>query len=166
MAAADQFCLDCQQLRHHPLLRRCAPHGEGSILPALSAIMREPQKNEGLRLTFTTLRPVLCGEPPKLDHSCLLGMQFQTELHEAFPKVFQKSLRFHPVFEAHYKIISVPDDDDTAPSHLLAPDFDPKVGHVMQVDVRQQWRDYAPYTKGNFCLLKSPILRFEMGPRE
>src|SRR3954471_1691983 len=68
MAAADQFCLDCQQLRHHPLLRRCAPHGEGSILPALSAIVREPQKGEGLRLTFTTLLPVLSGEPPKLDH--------------------------------------------------------------------------------------------------
>ena len=41
------------------------------------------------------------------------------------------------VFEAHDKIISVSDDDDIAPSHLLAPDFDPKVEHVMQVDVRQ-----------------------------
>jgi hypothetical protein len=74
MAAADQFCLNCQQLRHHPLLRRLAPHCEGSIFPALSAIMREPQKGKGLRLTVTTLLPVLSGEPPELDHSRLLGM--------------------------------------------------------------------------------------------
>ena len=26
--------------------------------------------------------------------------------------------------------------------------------------------DHAPYTKGNFCRLRSPTLRFEVGPRE
>ena len=64
MLPADQFCPDWQQLRHYPLLRRSAPHREGSVLRRFPQITREPQKGKGLRLTFTTLPPVLSGDPP------------------------------------------------------------------------------------------------------
>src|ERR1700694_673186 len=71
---ADQFGLDCQQLRRHPLLCRCAPYSKGSIFPALPAVMRETQKGKGLRFSLSTPLPVLGGEPPKLDQSGLLGL--------------------------------------------------------------------------------------------
>jgi hypothetical protein len=69
-----QFCFKCMQLRHHALLRRFPPDDERSIAPALPAVVREAQKRKGLRLPFTTLLPILGGEPPKFDQSCFLWM--------------------------------------------------------------------------------------------
>ncbi len=69
-----QFCFNRVQLRHHALLRRFPPDDERPIAPALPAVMREAQECKGLRLSFTTLLPILGGEPPKLDQSCFLRM--------------------------------------------------------------------------------------------
>ena len=51
---------------------------------------------------------------------------------------------------------------------------DDAVMHFAQDDTESDWEKgssarrgaHAPYTRGNFCRLKCPILRFEMGPRE
>ena len=56
--------------------------------------MRKAQEREGLRLPYSTLLPILGGEPPKLDQSCFLRMEFQSELSQSFPKCFQESLGF------------------------------------------------------------------------
>jgi hypothetical protein len=72
--SAAQFCFKCVQLRHHAFLRRFPPDDECSIASALPAVMREAQERKGLRLSFTTPFPILCGEPPKLDQSCFLWM--------------------------------------------------------------------------------------------
>src|SRR5450631_3134786 len=164
MPPADQLCLNGQQLRHHPLLRRYTPHSECSIFPALPAIMREAQKRKGFRFPLTTLLPVLSGEPPKLDQSRLLGMSFEAELREPFPELFQESLRLHSAFEAHHQIIGVSDDCDIALRDFPAPDFDPQVEHIVQVDVRNQRRNHRPlrssYTRLRpLALLRHPRLQ-------
>src|SRR5215469_1867573 len=78
--AEAQLSLNGVQLGHHAFLRRFPPDGERSIAPALPAKVRETQKRKGLRLSFSTPFPILCGEPPKLDQSCFLRVQFQPEL--------------------------------------------------------------------------------------
>src|SRR5215470_1985969 len=70
--SATQFCFDCMQLCHHPLLRCFPPYDKGSIAPALPTVMGEAQKREGLRLALSTLLPVPSGEPPELNQPCLL----------------------------------------------------------------------------------------------
>src|SRR5262249_3816996 len=41
---------------------------------ALPTVVREAQERKGFRLSFTTLLPILGGEPPKFDQSCFLRM--------------------------------------------------------------------------------------------
>jgi hypothetical protein len=61
------------QLGHHALLRRFPPDGECSVAPSLPAVMRETQERKGLRFPFTTLLPILRGEPPKLEKERLVS---------------------------------------------------------------------------------------------
>ena len=133
-----QFCFQTTQLRHHPLARRFAPYDETAVAPPLPTVMREAQKREGLRLSLSSLHSAWGGEPPKLDQPSLFRVQFQAELRQALPEFLQETLGLRPALEAHHQIVGIPDDDDIAPSHFLAPGFDPQVEHLMQVDVRQQ----------------------------
>jgi hypothetical protein len=55
--------------------------------------MRKTQERKGFRLPFSTLLPILGGEPSKFDQSCFLRMEFQTELGQSFPKCCQFSQR-------------------------------------------------------------------------
>jgi hypothetical protein len=71
---AAQFCLDCVQLCHQPLLGRFPPDDEGPIAPALPAVMRETQEREGLRFSLSTCLPVLGGEPPELNQPRFVRM--------------------------------------------------------------------------------------------
>jgi hypothetical protein len=87
--------------------------------------MCETQKREGLRFSLPTPLPIQSGEPPKLDQPGLFRIEFQTELRQAFPEFFQKSLRLGSVFEAHHQIVGIPDDNHIALSHFPAPDLDP-----------------------------------------
>jgi len=137
--AEAQLSLNGVQLGHHALLRRFPPDGERSIAPALPAKVREAQKRKGLRLPFSTPLSILCGEPPKLDQSCFLWMQFQPEFRQAFPKSLQELLGFHSVFEAYNQIIGIADDDYVPRSHFLAPSLDPQIESVVQVHVGEQW---------------------------
>ena len=61
---AAENCFKSMQLRHHPLLRRLAPDDECAGFLALPAVMREAQEREGLRLSLSTLLPVLSGQIP------------------------------------------------------------------------------------------------------
>jgi len=68
---------------------------------------------------------------PELYQPCLLGMQFQTELGQPFPKLPEKTFGFCPAFEAHDKIVGVADDNYLAHCHFLAPSFYPQVESVV-----------------------------------
>src|SRR5262245_53694276 len=115
---------DGSELRDHPLLRRNPPDNEWSA-GELATEMGKTQKREGLRFPFATPLPSSCSEPPKLDQSCFVRMQFQTELGQPFSKFFQEPLSFCPVLKAHHQIVGVTDNNDIASRHFLAPGFDP-----------------------------------------
>jgi hypothetical protein len=82
MHSSAELLLDFQQLGPHSFADRFALHGIAPV-PALPADMREPQKIGRLRLPFSSLFPVLLGEPPELT---------KTILHKnGFYKIFRRS---------------------------------------------------------------------------
>jgi len=87
MLPALQLGLDGFELGRHSLLRRNPPDDEGSVAVALPTIVSETQEREGFRFSLTTLLPVTGGEPPELDQSCLVRVQFQSELGQPLPKI-------------------------------------------------------------------------------
>src|SRR5262249_10157712 len=89
------------ELGNHPLFRRDPPDDEwsGGKLPTE---MGEAQKREGFRFPFATPTPISSSKPPEFDQSCLIRMQFQTELSQPFSKCFQKPFSFRPVLKAHH----------------------------------------------------------------
>src|SRR5262245_22986928 len=89
------------ELRDHPLLRRNPPDNEWPG-GELATEMGETQKRERLRFSFATPLPSSRSEPPELDQSCLVRMQFQTELCQPFSKFFQELLSVYPVLKAHH----------------------------------------------------------------
>src|SRR2546423_13784286 len=95
-----KLCLDEIELDKHPFLRRNAPDVEGSAAREVSTEMREPQKREGLRFSLTTPLSVSDGEPPELDQTCLVRMQFQTEPYQPFPKLRKEPLGVGSIFKA------------------------------------------------------------------
>src|SRR6201984_2289176 len=62
------------------------------------------------------------------------------------------------MFESRDTVIRVPDHDYVAGGVMFAPMPDPQVEDVMQVDVRQQWRDHCPLRSPYFRLRPFPVL--------
>ena len=52
-------------------------------------------------------------------------MQFQAELRQSFPELFQEALGIHPVLKTHHKVVGIADDDDVATRHFLTPGISP-----------------------------------------
>jgi len=125
MLPSLELSLDGFEFRDHPLLRRNPPDDEGSVLAALPTVVSETQEGEGLWFSLATLLPVSSGEPPELDQSCLVRVQFQTELCQPFPKLSDEQLGFSSVLKAHHKIVCVTDDDHIALRDFLTPGLDP-----------------------------------------
>ena len=71
MHAPTKLRLDFQQFGSHPLADRFALHGV-TPFPVLPADMRESQKVERIGLPFSSLFPVLLGEPPELNPARLV----------------------------------------------------------------------------------------------
>src|ERR1700686_3121512 len=134
--AFAELLLDLLQLCPHTLADRHAPYGEASV-PVFSADVRKAQKIERLRLAFSSSRSIFFGEPPELDQTRFVWMEFQPELRQPFPKVFQKTLCFRSVLEAQGEIIRITHGDRVSVCALSAPLVQPEIEGVMQVDVRQ-----------------------------
>src|SRR6516164_3307295 len=104
----------------------------------MSTEMREPQKRKGLGFSLATPLSIPDGEPPELDQTRLVRMQFQTEPYQPFPKLHEEPLGVGPVLKTHHKIVGIADDDDIAACHFLAPGLNPQVENIMQVHVGEQ----------------------------
>jgi len=82
---ALKLSLNGFELRDHPLLRRNPPDDEGSIGEPPTEVGKA-QECEGLWFSLSTLLPVSSGKAPEFDQSCLVRIQFQTELGQPLPK--------------------------------------------------------------------------------
>ena len=125
MLPESKLGLDGFELRDPPLLRRNPPDDEWSG-GELATEMGETQKRERFRFPLTTPLPSSRSEPPELDQSCFVRMQFQTELCQPFSKFLQEPLSLCPVLKAHHQIVGVTDDNHIASRPFLAPGFDPQ----------------------------------------
>ena len=85
MLPALKLSLNGFELRDHSLLRRDPPDDESSV-GELPTEVGEAQECEGLWFSLSTLLPVSSGKAPEFDQSCLVRIQFQTELGQPLPK--------------------------------------------------------------------------------
>src|SRR5260370_11557744 len=78
--ASSEFVFCLAQLRLHPLTNRLPQHRVVTVASRLPADMREAKEGERFRLPFSALFPCSGREPPELQKSRFVGMQFQAEL--------------------------------------------------------------------------------------
>src|SRR5262245_145602 len=141
--APSQLGFDRAELRLQPPPDRLPHHREPSI-PLLPADVREAEEIERLRLPLAGTPPVLGREGPKLQQSRLLGVQLQTKLRKPLAQLGQEPLSLRPVLKPHDEVVRVPHDDPVPVRLLPPPPASPEVEHVVQVHVRQEWRNAAP----------------------
>ena len=118
-----------QRLERGPHPRRVGMPGERKPPPLRpSAAVDQPEETESLRrATVTSLEPVRVGESAELDEACLVRVQFQSELAESLPQVFEEPPPISLALEAHHEVIRVAHDNDVAVSVPLPPLVGPQV---------------------------------------
>src|SRR3989339_1082484 len=108
-------------------------------LLGLPTIMHKSQKGKLLGFLASLVRVLPC-KAPEFDASCLLFRQFQPNPFEPVLKTLLKTLCILLVLKAGYKIVREA-EVVRLPSTLPAyPPAEPQVQHIVQVDIRQQWR--------------------------
>ena len=134
--ASPEFKFDLSEFRSHPFRDRLPEHDESPVSCTV-ARMCETEEVERFWLSLATPLAVVGGKPPKLDQACLVGMQFQAELVEAFPQVFVKLLGIRAVLEAQHNVVGESHHDNVTARVPPAPLIGPPIEHVMQVHIRK-----------------------------
>ncbi len=119
-APSQLFC-KFVEFAAHPLCHRLPKHDELFVLPALVTRMCEAKKVESLGPALSTPLPSFGGEPSELDHARFLGMQFQVELAESLPQLFQEPPGILFMLETDHEVIRVTYDDHIAARLRLSP---------------------------------------------
>jgi hypothetical protein len=165
MHAPFELDLDLAQLRLQPFANRLSQHREPSIAPLLPADMRKAEEIERLRFPVSALLPVSGRGRPEFQQSRFLGMQFQAKLSHSLDQFRPEPYGIRLHLKAHHDVVSKPHDDHVTAGLFLTPRLGPQVEHVVQIDVGQQRRCHAPYTKGNFGRRATAGHRFGADPR-
>ena len=137
MPALAELLLEFPQLPPQAFADRLPLHGKLPP-PVLPADMREAQKVERLRLTFSSSFPVEFGKRPELNPARFVGMQFQPKPPHPLPEVLQKTVGFGLGLEPEDRIVGIAHHDHVSSGVLLPPRLHPQVKDVMQIDIRQQ----------------------------
>jgi hypothetical protein len=103
-----KLCLDAIELRNHPLLRRNAPDVKGSAARQVSTEMCEPRNVKVIGFSLATPLSIPDVEPPELDQTRLVRMQFRTEPYQPFPELREEPLGVGSILKAHHKIVGIP----------------------------------------------------------
>jgi hypothetical protein len=127
--ARFKFGLHRLKFRLPPFAHRLTQHRElaHSRLPAT---VREAEKVKARRCApITALLSVRPRKAAELDQSCLLGVQFQTEVREPLAQLGKEPLSLNSMLEPNNKVIRKTHHDDITASLLLSPSLDPQVEH-------------------------------------
>jgi len=129
---------------------RCLPqqHERPSITQNRTAV-REPQKIERLRLWSPCCRTVLPGRASKADELRLVLVERQSKAIQPRVQLTQERLRIVFSLKAQYRVIGVPYDDNIARGLPLAPLVDPEIHTIVEIDIRQQRRNYCALCEVN-----------------
>src|SRR6266851_1798992 len=138
--ASPEFGGDLTQLSLQPRTNRLPQHRKPSVASLLPADVREAEEVESFGLPLTASRSVLSRAGAELQEPGLLGMQLQSELPNTLGQFLPAALGIRPMLESKHDVIGEPDDNHVAMGLLLTPRPDPQVEHVVEIDVREQWR--------------------------
>src|SRR6266851_4400704 len=138
--ASPEFGGDLTQLSLQPRTNRLPQHRKTSVASLLPADVREAEEVESFGLPLTASRSVLSRAGAELQEPGLLGMQLQSELPNTLGQFLPAALGIRPMLESKHDVIGEPDDNHVAMGLLLTPRPDPQVEHVVEIDVREQWR--------------------------
>src|SRR5438552_8631218 len=150
MHASFEFGLHLAQLRLQPFANRLSQNREPSITPLLPTDVGKAEEVERLRFPFSALLPVFGRERSELQQSRFLGMKLQAELSHSLDQFCPEPYGIRFRLEAHHDIVSKPHDDHVTAGLFPTPRLGPQIEHIVKINVGQQRRDHAPYTKGNF----------------
>jgi hypothetical protein len=150
MHALSEFLLQLFQFSLHLLSHRLPQHGE---LPfsGFAAYVRETKKVKGLRLAVAPRFSIFSCEAAEFYDARFVGVQFQVEAPEALHQLPLKLLGIGATLESDNNIVGKTHDDNFSVPFLPPPLVGPKVEHVMQIDVRQQWGDASPLGRSLLC---------------
>ena len=124
--------------------RRCRlrlPLDHEPPVSGLPAIVREPQKVEGLRAPLPGGHSALGGEPPERDQPGLALVDRQAELRQPFVSALEGSLSIRFRLTADHQVIRIPTHDDLPGCSMSPPLVYPEVDDIMEEDVRKNWAD-------------------------
>src|SRR6266705_109759 len=155
MHTPTKLGLDSSKLRLPPRAHRLSKHRKPS-LARLSATVRESQEVKGLGLALTSALPVFFRMPAELNQARLLGMQFQPKTNQPFPKLTQEPLPILSVLETNNEVIRKPHHHHIPLGFPKSPLLNPKVEHIVQVDVGQQRTDTSALNRPHSLSLRLP----------
>ena len=88
-------------------------------------------------------------------------MHLQMALRQASLKLQLERLCFLLVTAVHQSVVSIP-----TPREVRVCPHHPEIERIVEKNVRQNWADHAPYTKGNFDRLGVRSPRFVVDLKE
>ena len=126
-----------RDLAHHVLApQRLAPH------------VGKAKEVEG-RPRCRGVKPLRAFEPEV--HEARLGrMEREPEPSKALAEHGEQALAGRSVLAGHHRVISIANQLASAFQPRARHRLEPVIQHVVQVDIREQWRKHAPNAKGNF----------------
>ena len=135
-----QFGFHGVQLHLQPFTNPLPYYRRVSVAPLFPADMRDAEKVERLRLSFSAPLPVSSRERPELQEPRFVGMQFQAERLKLLGGFSQKPPGIRFTLKSNHGVVRVPHDDDIAMCVFSTPRLDPEIEDVMEVNIRQQRR--------------------------
>jgi hypothetical protein len=129
--ASSEFVFYLPQLRLHPLTNRLPQHRVVFVASRLPADIREAKEGKRFRLSVSTLLPVSGREPPELQKSRFVGVQFQAELPKPLSEFRKKLFGIHFALESNHDVVRVPHDDHIAEGLLSTPCLSPQIENVI-----------------------------------
>jgi hypothetical protein len=159
LQAPPKFDFDRFQLGLHPFPQSLPKHDELPLRGPVAHV-QESKKDKALRLTVATPLPIFRRKPSELDQPRLVISQPQVELRKALPKLSPKPLGILPVLESDHEIIGKTHHHCTPSCVPLPPMIDPKVKHIVQVDISQQGTDASSLRHTLLTLRPRPILQY------
>src|SRR3954468_839028 len=128
------------QLSHYACRLRLPLDHEPPV-SGLPAIVREPQKVEGLRAPLPGGRSALGGEPPERDQPGLALVDRQAELRQPLCQRSEELSPLRSVLTADHQVIRIPTHDDLSGCSVSPPLVYPEVDDIVEKDVRKDWAD-------------------------
>ena len=101
----------------------------------LTTTVRETEKVECFRLSYSTLSALLRGVSTKSDQPRFVRMELQFEFGKAHSHCCQKSPCVCFVLKSHHTVVCIAHKDDIASSMSLSPLMRPEIQRIVQIDV-------------------------------